>query len=195
MNKEIKKGVYVKNEEMYELEFRTNLSVVEKLAFVNSVMDLLVTEDNYNSVIRNLIFDFYTIALFTNVNIKEFKDKDNALNLEIIEEFLEETNVIDVVKANAEIGLFEELNRAIDLNIQYKTGIRVNMLEEALVGLVNTLQNKFGSFDVNSALEMLEAFQGVSEDFTVENIVNAYMNSDLHKQNVAELEEYKNKDK
>ena len=40
---------------------------------------------------------------------------------------------------------------------------------------------------------MAQKFAGMTEDFNLEGLVNAYMNSDIHKGNLAEIEEAKAK--
>ena len=40
--------------------------------------------------------------------------------------------------------------------------------------------------------EMAQKFAALTKDFTIENVVDAYMNSDLHKNNLKEIEEAKN---
>ena len=40
-------------------------------------------------------------------------------------------------------------------------------------------------------MSMAQKFAGMTEDFTLDNIVNAYMNSDIHKSNLAEIKEAK----
>ena len=61
MMKETKLGTYIYGEKTYEFTFETNLSISEKAKFVNSVVSLVVDKEDYNSVIRDLIFDFYII--------------------------------------------------------------------------------------------------------------------------------------
>ena len=61
--KETKLGTYIRNDETYNFNFSTNLSTADKLKFVQSVVSLVVGDDNYNSIIRNLITDFYIINI------------------------------------------------------------------------------------------------------------------------------------
>lgn len=197
MTKEMKTGVFEYNNESYKFNFKTSLSAYGKMVFVKTVTNSLVDNNGYDSVIRNLIFDFVVVDVFTNIDTSFIKMKDddgNDINpIILIEHFLEESNVVDIVKANMEIGLLDELNHAIDLNIQYLTGINPNPLNEAITSLVSTLEKKVNEIDLDSMMEMAHKFAGMTEDFTLENAVNAYMNSDVHKKNIAEIEEAKNK--
>ena len=187
--KEIMTGTYVYNDETCGFNFYTDLTIANKLLFVNSVVDLLVDGKNYNSTIRDLLFDFFLIDVMTDVDMSELKESDSFLK--DVEVLLEETNIVDIVKANAKIGLIAELNKAIDLNVEYKTGIHPNPLNEALTSLINTLESKINEVDLNSMMEMVNVFSGMTGELTPESIVNAYMQSDMHKKNLEEIEESK----
>lgn len=187
--KNIMTGTYFKGEEAKSFNFYTELSSADKLKFVNSVVSILVDDNSYNSVIRNLIFDFYLINIFTDIDISELNESSFFIN--DVEQFLEETDIVDVIKVNAKDGLIEELNKAVDLNIEYLTGIHPNPLNEALVSLVNTLEKKMNDIDLSNMMGMVQKFAGMTDEFTPENIVNAYIDSDVHKKNLEEIEESK----
>lgn len=195
MMKEIKNGVFTYNNESYNFEFKTSLSAHDKQVFVKTVVGNLVDDAGYDAVIKDLIFDFVIIEVFTNIDtsfINMEDDEGNDINPIIpIEHFLEETNVVDIVKENMETGLLDELNRAVDLDIQYLTGIHPNSLNEAITNLISTIEKKIREVDLDSMMSMAQKFAGMSEDFTLDNIVNAYMNSDIHKSNLAEIKEAK----
>lgn len=189
MIREMKTGTCIKGDEIYNFDFYTDLSVTNKLEFVNSVVSILVDDENYNYVIRDLIFNFYIIDIFTNVDTLEFKESKSFID--DVEQFLEETNIVDVVKANMEDGLLEELNHAVDLNVEYRTGIHPNYLNEALANLVNTLERKVKDFDLDSVMGLISKFGDMKEEFTMENLVKAYTSTDMFKNNLAEIEETK----
>lgn len=195
MMNEMKNGVFTYKNEDYNFDFKTSLSAYEKLTFVKTVVGNLVDDNSYDFVVRDFIFDFAIIDIFTNIDTSfiDMKDEDGEdINpIILIEHFLEETNVVDIVKANMEIGLLDELNKAIDLNIQYITGINPNPLNEALANLVFTLEKKINEVDLDSMMSIVQKFNGMTEDFTLDNLVNAYMNSDTHKNNLAEIAEFK----
>lgn len=195
MMKEMKNGVFTYNNESYNFEFKTSLSAYDKQVFVKTVVGNLVDDAGYDVVIKDLIFDFVIIEVFTNIDtsfINMEDDEGNDINPIIpIEHFLEETNVVDIVKENMETGLLDELNRAVDLDIQYLTGIHSNPINEAITSLISTIEKKIGEVDLDSMMSMAQKFAGMTEDFTLDNIVNAYMNSDIHKSNLAEIKEAK----
>lgn len=175
--------------ESFSFNFRTDLSVADKLKFVNSVVSLVVDESHYNSVIRDLIFDFYIVDIMTDVDTKELKNSLTFLN--DVEDFLLSTNIVEVVKANAFPTLCDELNMAVDKSIQYLTGIHPNYLNEAVVSLVSTLEKKINEVDLNSIMAMAQKFVALGDDFTLENAMKVYMESDVHKQNLTEIAEAK----
>ena len=197
--KEMKNGVFTYNNESYNFEFKTSLSAYDKQVFVKTVVGNLVDDAGYDVVIKDLIFDFVIIEVFTNIDtsfINMEDDEGNDINpIILIEHFLEETNVVDIVKENMETGLLDELNRAVDLDIQYLTGIHPNPINEAITSLISTIEKKIGEVDLDSMMSMAQKFAGMTEDFTLDNIVNAYMNSDIHKSNLAEIKEDKEETK
>lgn len=189
MMNEMKTGVYFYNDESYNFDFYADLSSANKLKFVNSVVDLLVDDGHYNSIIRDIIFDYYIIKIFTTVNTEEL---DNSLNfIDDTENFLFSTNIIEVVKANTSPTIFYELNDAVDKSVQYLTGIHPNPLNDALASLLSTFEKKINEIDLDSMIGMAQKFAGMTGEFTPESIVTAYMNSDAHKKNLTEIAEAK----
>lgn len=183
--KNIMTGNFIYNDEDYKFNFATDISAYNKLVFVNSVVESIVDGDDYNSIVRDLIFDFNIVDVFTNidtsfVNVKD--DNGDAINpIIFIEHFLENSNVVDIVKSNMRAGLLDELNRAVDKSIEYRTGIHVNVLNESLAKLVNTFERKINEIDLESVTDMAKMLAGMTEDFTLDNIVNAYIESDARK--------------
>lgn len=190
-------GNFVYNNESYDFNFKTSLSAYEKQLFVRTVVSNLIDDMGYDVIVKDLIFDFAIIDLFTNidtsfVDVKE-NDEDDIYPISLIEHFLEETNVVSIVKANMEDGLLDELIRAVNLNVQYITGIHINPLNEALANLVSTIENNINKIDLDNAMDMIQKFSGMTEDFTVDNIVKAYIDSNTHKKNLAEIAAVKEK--
>ena len=185
----MKTGVYTYNDESYNFNFYTDLSIANKTKFVNSVISLVVDENHYNSVIRDLVFDFYIVDIMTDIDTTEFKDSLTFLN--DVEDFLLSTNIVEIVKANAFPTLFDELNKAVDDSIQYLTGIHTNPLNNAIASLLSTLEKKINEVDTNGMMAMAQKLVGMTGEITPESIVNAYMNSDAHKKNLAEIIEAK----
>lgn len=193
--KNVKTGTYVYNDKTFNFNFTTDLSAHDKTVFVRTVVDTLVDDTTYDSIIRDMIFDFSIIMRFTDIDTsftKAVDDDGKEISALIpIEQFLEETNVIDIVKANMEIGLLDELNEAVDKSIEYRTGIHPSPIADSLASLLSTLEKKVNEFDMGSMMEMAQKFAGMTGDLTVDNVVNAYINSDMHKKNLDEIAESK----
>lgn len=177
--KNIMTGVYFKGEECFNFKFGTDLSVATRLKYVNSVVEVLIDEYHYNSIIKDLIIDFYIVNIFTDVDTTKLETSQSFLY--DVEEFLEETNIVDVVKANMKDGLLDELNRAVDMSIAYRTGIHINPLGEAVANLISTIEKKIREIDLNNISDMANILTNISGDITPESILNAYMNSDIYK--------------
>lgn len=195
--KNIKKGTYINytNEESYNFNFATDLSAYRKMMFVNYVINSIIDEYHYDSIARDIIFDFGLISVLTDIDtsfIVQKDENDNSINpIIFIEQFLEETNVVDVIKTNMVDGLLEELDKAVDKSIEYRTGIHPTPLNDALASLVNTLEKKVNEFDMGGAMEMVQKFAGMTGDLNADSVVNAYINSDTHKKNLKEIAESK----
>ncbi len=193
--KNIKMGTYFRGDESYNFDFATDLSAYRKMMFVNYVVDSLIDEDRYDSIVKDLVFDFGLVALMTNIDTSfiNVKDEDgNSINpIIFIEPFLEETNVVDIIKANMEIGLLDELNDAVNKSIEYRTGIHPSPIADSLASLFSTIEKKINEFDMSNAMEMVQKLAGMTDEFNLDNLVNAYMNSDVHKANLEEIAESK----
>ena len=193
--KNTKLGVYTHNDETYNFNFATNLSASEKRVFVRTVVGALVDDINYDSVLRDIIFDYTTILMFTDVDMSFLRtvDEDDELvtNMELLEDFLLETNIIEIVRANAFPTLFDQLEDAVDKSIEYRTGIHPSPLNDALASLLSTLEKKVNEIDLGSAMSMAQKFANMTDELTPESLVNAYMDGDTHKKNVVEIEEAK----
>lgn len=78
-----------------------------------------------------------------------------------------ETNIIDIVKANAFPTLFDELNKAVDDSISYLTGIHKNPINNALSSLLSTLERKINEVDLDNMMSMAQKFAGMTGEFTL----------------------------
>lgn len=186
----MKAGAYILNDKYYDFNFVTNLSAADKLNFVNSVVDLIVDENSYNSIIRDIIFDFYIVDIMTDVDTTELKKSLTFLN--DVEDFLFSTNIVEIVRANAFPTIFDELNIAVDKSIQYLTGIHPSPISDSIASLVSAIEKKINDIDTSSMMEMANVFSRMTGEITPESIVNAYLSSDIYKKNLNETVEVKN---
>lgn len=181
MNIEIKTGTYNRNGESIPFEFSTSLSASNKLNFVNSVVKVVVDDDDYNYVIENMIFDFYIVNYFTNIDVSEITESPN--NIDMIEDFLNETDIVNIIKMNAVHGIINELEKAVSLNIEYKTGIHVNPISSSLSSLLDTIEQKVDGIDLEEMMGIAESIAGISDELTADKLLDAYAKTDIFKKN------------
>lgn len=171
--KNVMTGTYFKGEESFNFNFYTDISCATKLEYVNAVVETLVDEYNYNSIIKDLVSDFFIISIFTDVDVVDIVESDEFLD--DAEQFLEETNIVEIVKANIRDGLLDELNKAVNLSIAYRTGIHINPLSEAVASLISTIEKKIGEIDLENAMDMVQKFARMTGELTPESLINAYI--------------------
>lgn len=184
MNRDIKMGVYTRNGEEVGFNFYTSLRAYDKMRFVQNVTNLVVG-DNYNSVIRDMMFDFMIIEVFTDVDTTEINNSKDAINT--IEQFLDETNIVSIVKTNVADGVIAELEKAVDDNIEYRTGVRKNPIADSISSLLKTIEAKVADIDTDGLMQMAQAVSGMSGEMTPERLLEAYSKSDMFKERYAQL--------
>lgn len=189
MSSNMKTGVYTNvNGDDVAFDFVTSLSAIDKVGFVQAVTNTLVG-DHYNFVIKNMIFDFMIIRFFTDIDVSDILDADDSVVR--IERFLNDTNAVEIVMANADSGVIKELMGAVELDIEYKTGIHNNPftpIVESLTSLLDTVESKIEDIDLDSMLDMAQTMGGISGELTPEKILEAYANSDMYKKQWQKLE-------
>lgn len=186
ITKNVKTGAYTYKNESIHFNFYTELRAVDKIKFINAVCDTLI-DTNYYSVIRDLVFDFQIVNVFTDVVVPELQDSPSPIS--IIEEFLDGTNIVEIVKANVDKKLIAELEKAVDENIEYRTGIHKNTLEDALTSLLHTVEQKINDVDTEGMMEMAMKLNSISDELTPERILQAYSETDMFKNRIYEKEQ------
>lgn len=186
ITKNVKTSAYTYKNESIPFNFYTELRAVDKIKFINAVCDTLI-DTNYYSVIRDLVFDFQIVNVFTDVVVPELQDSPSPIS--IIEEFLDDTNIVEIVKANVDKKLIAELEKAVDENIEYRTGIHKNTLEDALTSLLYTVEQKINDVDTEGMMEMAMKLNSISDELTPERILQAYSETDMFKNRIYEKEQ------
>ncbi len=180
MNNEIKTGVYTIDDNDTPFAFYTSLNAYRKSQFVVSVSNILVG-DNYNYVIRDLAFDFCIVAIFTDIDTTDVQDADDGITA--MEEFVEKFKpVIDIVKENVEDGVFDELNTAIDLNVEYRTCIHINPISHSVASFIDTINRKVDGIDLNSMMDLAQSMAGISDELTADKLLDAYAKTNIFKE-------------
>lgn len=180
MNAMMKSDVYVYNGKEFEMNYSTDISISKKMNFVSYVVSTIVGDGYYYPMLRDMIFDFQLLNFFSDVDTGIDEDTDNVFDE--IESFLDNTDAVDVIKSNINFNVLIELNDAVDKAIEYKTGIHPSLISDAIVSLLNTVENKFSDIDVNSMADMAKVFSKMQGDITPDKMLSAYANSDLFKQ-------------
>ena len=186
ITKNVKTGAYTYKNESIPFNFYTELRAVDKIKFINAVCDTLI-DTNYYSVIRDLVFDFQIVNVFTDVVVPELQDSPSPIS--IIEEFLDDTNIVEIVKANVDKKLIAELEKAVDENIEYRTGIHKNTLEDALTSLLHTVEQKINDVDTEGMMEMAMKLNSISDELTPERMLQAYSETDMFENRIYEKEQ------
>lgn len=181
MNIEIKAGVYTRNGEDVPFNFYTSLSAYNKVRFVDSVVSAIVTDDGYNYVIKDMLFDFWVVNFFTDVDVSKIAEAEN--NIDAIEDFFDENNIVDIVKINIVPGIIDELEKAVEFNIEYKTGIHINPISSSLSSLLDTIEGKVENIDFDSMMGIAESIAGISDELTADKLLDAYAKTDIFKKN------------
>lgn len=177
-----------------EYSYWTNISTTQKALFVQFVVGALVTDDFYNGILKDMLIKRTVISLFTDVPMGNPEDKDftedmvDISNIEKSEIFVEQSGVYETVMEHMEPGVMAPILKSIDENIEYKTGIQQHGLEKSVTELIEKLTEKVVAMDVDSLNTVLGKVASMQGDFTPENVLNAYMGTDMFKQNVAERE-------
>ena len=180
MNNEVKTGVYTLDGEDTPFAFYTSLNAYRKAQFVNSVSDMLIG-DNYNYVIRDLAFDFCIVAIFTDIDTSDVQDADDGITA--MEEFVDKFKpVVDIVKANSVDGILDELHKAIDLNVEYRTGIHINPISSSLASLLDTIERKVDDIDLDSMMNLAQSMAGISGELTADKLLDAYSKTNIFKE-------------
>lgn len=188
---EVKTGVYTYGDEEIAFNFVTDLTATQRAGLVASVTDSVVLEDHYYSILRDMIFDMQIVSVMTDVDTAMYIGDEHQI--EDIESFLAATNIVEIVKENAAPGLIRSMSDAIDKDIEYKTGIHTNPVGIALASLLQTVENKVDGIDLDSMMDMAQAFSNVTGELTPDSMIEAYAKSsafqDLKKQVLKQEEE------
>ena len=179
-----------KLEKEIDFKYRTELTLQQKVSFVNFVLGVIFDDDYCFSIIKNEVFDIALIYMFTDVLQYE---EDFTFSLNNIEEMLNTTNVIEILKKEIDNDLIKDLNEVIDINIAYKTGINVNSISTSFSSLLKTIENKVSDFDVDEFSNTLKKFGDITNGMSPDKIIELYTKTDAYKKNYKSTLSTKNK--
>lgn len=167
-------GYYNREGATHEYHYNIELSNSEKIQFVSAFTDMIIGSSHLNLVVRDLLFDYMLMVMFTDVSISE-ELKEAVDSIAAIEDFLANCDVVDQMKSVLKEDLIDELNYAIDKDIEYKTGVEMNRLDDALTELVKTVKKKVNDLEVGGMVK--ELLSRTEPD----KILDLYMKSDTFK--------------
>ena len=179
-----------KLEKEIDFKYRTELTLQQKVSFVNFVLGVIFDDDYCFSIIKNEVFDIALIYMFTDVLKYE---EDFTFSLNNIEEMLNTTNVIEILKKEIDNDLIKGLNEVIDINIAYKTGVNVNSISTSFSSLLKTIENKVSDFDVDEFSNTLKKFGDITNGMSPDKIIELYTKTDAYKKNYKGTLSTKNK--
>ena len=179
-----------KLEKEIDFKYRTELTLQQKVSFVNFVLGVIFDDDYCFSIIKNEVFDIALIYMFTDVLKYE---EDFTFSLNNIEEMLNTTNVIEILKNEIDKDLIKDLNEVIDMNIAYKTGVNVNSISTSFSSLLKTIENKVSDFDVDEFSNTLKKFGDITNGMSPDKIMELYTKTDAYKKNYKGTLSTKNK--
>lgn len=179
-----------KLEKEIDFKYRTELTLQQKVSFVNFILEVIFDDDYCFSIIKNEVFDIALIYMFTDV-LKY--DEDFTVSLNNIEEMLNTTNVIEILKKEIDNDLIKDLNEVIDMNIAYKTGVNVNSISTSFSSLLRTIENKVSDYDVDEFSNTLKKFADITNGMSPDKIMELYTKTDAYKKNYKGTLSTKNK--
>ena len=179
-----------KLEKEIDFKYRTELTLQQKVSFANFVLGVIFDDDYCFSIIKNEVFDIALIYMFTDVLQYE---EDFTFSLNNIEEMLNTTNVIEILKNEIDKDLIKDLNEVIDINIAYKTGVNVNSISTSFSSLLKTIENKVSDFDIDEFSNTLKKFGDITNGMSPDKIIELYTKTDAYKKNYKGTLSTKNK--
>ena len=175
-------GTYMNKQTGVELDFScvTNPSISTKQDIVNRVVNAVVDDNYYHSLITDMITKFMIVVELTDIDISAIKDGN--YNIEAIESFLDANTIYDETEKIVGQDVVEEIKNAINLGIEYKTGIHKNPVAESLSALIDNINGMIGAVSPDEMAEFVHRVNAMDDSITADKIAEAYANSPAVKQ-------------
>lgn len=176
------------NKDGKEVDFSCykDIPIIRKVNFINNIVNIVVEDNNYYAILRDLIFDWMLVDVFTDIDVSEIKESPNSILA--MEDFID-LGVAEIVKECIDENVLTELNQAVDDAIAYKTGIHKNELLDAMTTLVHSLDNTVKKLESDDMVKIIQKLGKASDDLTTDNIVQSYMKSDMFGKTIKEIKE------
>lgn len=186
-------GVYHRGDEEIAFAYKNDMPIGMKVAFIDSVVDVVAGDDYYYPILKDLIFDFQLVNVLTDIEV----DIDDGLNimqqLNAVEEFMNGCDIADVLKINLDIDMLMELYDGVNRAIEYKTGIHPSPIADGIASILKVAEDKMRGFDMDSVSDLAGVFSKLQGDITPEKMLEAYANSDVFKKTAKDAVEKQEK--
>lgn len=155
-----------------EIEFncKTDLRAIDIQNFATTVSRLIVKEDEYYSALRDVTFDFVLVSEFTDIDVAEITNSDNAF--ENIETFLSSNNAVDVIKNAIGAETVNKLSNAVDDGIAYKTGIIKHGILEEVRRFMEQINKYVSNIDVDEYRNFIQKMGGMDSEITSNEVMD-----------------------
>ena len=184
------KSTYTHNGEVIEFNYSPTATYTEQVSFVDIVSKNVFVDGNYLLLLEDITFNFMLVKTFTDIKADCIAEGD----IDAFAEFDKATDITNKLRKLINPQLIKSLETSVKDNIVYKKNIAHDNISTALVDLINTVKEKIEAFgdglDSNAVMEFIQKFS--EADLNSESIVDAYLNSDVHKNKVTELVDSKN---
>lgn len=151
-----------------------NPCMTELQLFVDRVVNAIVSDDIYRPLLRDVMFNFFLISDFTDIDISDFEDNSDAIE---IERFVNNSSVADEIKRAWGYKTVSKLNDAIDASVAFKTGFDPHGLSFEIKKLINYINSYVNEISIDDVKEFMNRFNQINGDITPENVVESYIKS------------------
>lgn len=189
-----KKGYYTdftqgEDSEKIEFDFSTNISMLGKMNLVKKTVERCIIDEHFFSNLLPVIFNYHIIMYFAAIDLSDIEEAE-INGIDKMCDFVQNTNIAEIIRENMDDGVLDELVKAVDADVEFKTGIHPNPLNEVLSRLLETFEKKIENIDVETLIKSATKVAGIKEQLTPTGLINAYNDSEVFNKKFKDLEEH-----
>lgn len=178
-------GQFTYKDETYDVKYTDTLTTFEKLQFINNTVSWVVGED-YRPILKRFAYR-YNLCLLSDVDFNQFVSADeNGNNIAELIEFIDNADLPDMIEAELDTAVVNELKENIDLDIEYRTGIHRDSISSAVSDLINKFSKKMDEVLTPDALDALTKIASMTDPEPKE-MVNAFIDNNEHHEQIEAL--------
>lgn len=178
-------GQFTYKDETYDVKYTDTLTTFEKLQFINNTVSWVVGED-YRPILKRFAYR-YNLCLLSDVDFNQFVSADeNGSNVAELIEFIDNTDLPDIIEAELDMAVVDELKENIDLDIEYRTGIHRDSISSAISDLINKFSKKMDEVLTPDTLDALTKIASMADPEPKE-MVNAFIDNNEHHEQIEAL--------